>query len=120
MVRAQGCHRYCCPPVQRLLTKRSGILAMTRRSSPAHILPCPLSPSLPVPLQAPECLNALNCVVTHHADMFSFGVLLYEMLVGERPWEGCSMVQVGRPAHCMHMDMPLLLSSRCVMCKCVE
>eukprot|EP00198_Chlamydomonas_reinhardtii_P011504 XP_001700841.1 predicted protein [Chlamydomonas reinhardtii] len=43
---------------------------------------------------APECLNALNCVVTHHADMFSFGVLLYEMLVGERPWEGCSMVQV--------------------------
>ncbi|KAG2487730.1 hypothetical protein HYH03_013729 [Edaphochlamys debaryana] len=46
------------------------------------------------PYMAPECLNALNCVVSHHADIYSFAVLMYEMLAGVRPWEGANIVQI--------------------------
>ncbi|GIL85726.1 hypothetical protein Vretimale_13165 [Volvox reticuliferus] len=37
---------------------------------------------------APECFDVENNVVTDKADMFSLGVLLWEMLMGRRPWEG--------------------------------
>ncbi|GIL59744.1 hypothetical protein Vafri_14487 [Volvox africanus] len=37
---------------------------------------------------APECFDVQDNVVTHKADIFSLGVLLWEMLVCKRPWEG--------------------------------
>ncbi|GIL85727.1 hypothetical protein Vretimale_13165 [Volvox reticuliferus] len=35
---------------------------------------------------APECFDVENNVVTDKADIFSLGVLLWEMLMGRRPW----------------------------------
>ncbi|KAG2432577.1 hypothetical protein HXX76_008921 [Chlamydomonas incerta] len=43
---------------------------------------------------APETLNAMNRVVTHHVDMYALGVMLWEMLSGQRPWTGANMVQI--------------------------
>ncbi|KAG2493800.1 hypothetical protein HYH03_008019 [Edaphochlamys debaryana] len=43
---------------------------------------------------APECFDVSNHVVTHAADMYSFGVLLWEMLVGHTPWEGLAPLAI--------------------------
>ncbi|GLI70262.1 hypothetical protein VaNZ11_015111 [Volvox africanus] len=37
---------------------------------------------------APECFDVQDNLVTHKADIFSLGVLLWEMLMCKRPWEG--------------------------------
>ncbi|KXZ46120.1 hypothetical protein GPECTOR_47g398 [Gonium pectorale] len=41
---------------------------------------------------APELYSVTNNVVTHKVDVYSFGVLLWAMLSGKRPWEGLQMV----------------------------
>ncbi|KAG2491259.1 hypothetical protein HYH03_010465 [Edaphochlamys debaryana] len=46
------------------------------------------------PYMAPECLNAFNMVVSHHSDMYSFAILMYEMLAAVRPWQGANIVQI--------------------------
>ncbi|KAG2493750.1 hypothetical protein HYH03_007972 [Edaphochlamys debaryana] len=43
---------------------------------------------------APECFDVRNHVVTHAADMYSFGVLLWEILVGREPWQGLAPMTV--------------------------
>ncbi|GIL85729.1 hypothetical protein Vretifemale_14113 [Volvox reticuliferus] len=42
--------------------------------------------SLQPAYMAPECFDVENNVVTDKADIFSLGVLLWEMLMGRRPW----------------------------------
>ncbi|KAG2491491.1 hypothetical protein HYH03_010275 [Edaphochlamys debaryana] len=37
---------------------------------------------------APECYDITNNVVTHRADMYAVGVVLWAMLTGGRPWQG--------------------------------
>ncbi|KAG2487738.1 hypothetical protein HYH03_013736 [Edaphochlamys debaryana] len=56
---------------------------------------------------APECLNALNCVISHHADMYGFAVLVYEMLAGVRPWEGANIVQIAHAVDGQRRRPPL-------------
>ena len=41
---------------------------------------------------APELLQGGE--VTPKADVFSFGVILWEMMSGKHPYEGCSVYQV--------------------------
>ncbi|PNH02754.1 putative serine/threonine-protein kinase [Tetrabaena socialis] len=43
---------------------------------------------------APECFEVDNYSVSYKADMYSFGVLLWEMLAGVRPWEGLGVVPI--------------------------
>ncbi|KAG2493748.1 hypothetical protein HYH03_007971 [Edaphochlamys debaryana] len=43
---------------------------------------------------APECYDIHNCYVTHDADMYSFGVLLWEMLMGREPWQGLPVMVI--------------------------
>ncbi|KXZ47222.1 hypothetical protein GPECTOR_37g228 [Gonium pectorale] len=51
-----------------------------------------LSPEAGTPCyMAPECFDVLNNIITHRADMYSLGVLLWAMLTGERPWEGLNV-----------------------------
>lgn len=55
-----------------------------------------------VQYMAPECFAhnfesnsaALRAPITHKSDIFSFGVLLWEMLAQDRPWRGLSAIQV--------------------------
>ena len=42
--------------------------------------------------RAPEMLNSGH--MTKAADVYSFGVLLWEMFCGERAWAGCMPVQI--------------------------
>ncbi|KAG2499963.1 hypothetical protein HYH03_002248 [Edaphochlamys debaryana] len=44
---------------------------------------------------APELFDLTNTTVTHGADMWAFGVLLWELLSGQHPWEGRTLVQIG-------------------------
>ncbi|GIM04032.1 hypothetical protein Vretimale_8663 [Volvox reticuliferus] len=43
---------------------------------------------------APEVLNIDNCAVTHRVDIYAWGVILWEMLAGFRPWAGLTLVQI--------------------------
>ncbi|KAG2486857.1 hypothetical protein HYH03_014540 [Edaphochlamys debaryana] len=43
---------------------------------------------------APEAYDVENFVVRHHADIYSMGVLIWAMLTGRVPWEGCAAVEV--------------------------
>ncbi|EFJ43232.1 hypothetical protein VOLCADRAFT_96507 [Volvox carteri f. nagariensis] len=46
------------------------------------------------PYMSPECFDVTENRITHQADIYSLGVLIWEMLVGKRPWEGVSDVAV--------------------------
>ncbi|KAG2483548.1 hypothetical protein HYH03_017602 [Edaphochlamys debaryana] len=43
---------------------------------------------------APECYDTRNVVVTHHADMYSLGVVVWAMLTGRQPWKGLTIPAV--------------------------
>ncbi|KAG2494544.1 hypothetical protein HYH03_007311 [Edaphochlamys debaryana] len=43
---------------------------------------------------APETLHPVGAAVTHHVDMYAVGIIMYEMLAGQRPWTGLTMVQI--------------------------
>ncbi|KAG2486100.1 hypothetical protein HYH03_015195 [Edaphochlamys debaryana] len=59
------------------------------------------------PYVAPECFDT-NCnAITHLADCYSFGVLLWEMLAGVRPWSGMSGVQVAYAVTLAAQRLPL-------------
>ncbi|KAG2427277.1 hypothetical protein HXX76_012473 [Chlamydomonas incerta] len=46
------------------------------------------------PYMAPECFDATSRALSHHADAYSFGVLLWAMLSGLEPWQGLNMVRL--------------------------
>ncbi|KAG2433366.1 hypothetical protein HXX76_008427 [Chlamydomonas incerta] len=43
---------------------------------------------------APECFDVENSIVTHRADIYSFGVVLWTMLTGLEPWPGRNIVTI--------------------------
>ncbi|KAG2427753.1 hypothetical protein HXX76_012078 [Chlamydomonas incerta] len=43
---------------------------------------------------APECFDVDNAVITHQADMYSLGVVLWTMLAAREPWKDQSIVAV--------------------------
>ena len=61
--------------------------------SGAACLPaCPIPLCPPAPLQAPEVLTGAHA--TAASDVFSFGVVLWELITLTLPWEGCNPFQV--------------------------
>ncbi|KAG2493118.1 hypothetical protein HYH03_008547 [Edaphochlamys debaryana] len=46
------------------------------------------------PYIAPENFDVESSVVLHQSDMYSAGVVLWEMLTGQKPWRGCELVDV--------------------------
>ncbi|EFJ51888.1 hypothetical protein VOLCADRAFT_87539 [Volvox carteri f. nagariensis] len=55
---------------------------------------CKFWDSLEPPYMAPELYDITNNVVTDKSDMYSLGVLLWEMLSGLVPWQGCDPLVV--------------------------
>ncbi|GIL71064.1 hypothetical protein Vretifemale_1489, partial [Volvox reticuliferus] len=64
---------------------------------------------------APEAFDASNYVITHKADIYALGVILWEMLTGSVPWDGCSMVAIAYSITVRHHRLPLskLDATRC-------
>ncbi|KXZ42161.1 hypothetical protein GPECTOR_193g318 [Gonium pectorale] len=56
---------------------------------------------------APECYDLANNVVTHHADMYALGVLLWAMLTGEEPWKDLSVYAVACKVAVLGERLPL-------------
>ncbi|GLC39257.1 hypothetical protein PLESTM_000870500 [Pleodorina starrii] len=59
------------------------------------------------PYMAPETFDTNNMTITDRADIYSLGVVLWEMLAGTRPWEGCTIFQIAYMISVQHMRLPL-------------
>ncbi|GLI63418.1 hypothetical protein VaNZ11_006386 [Volvox africanus] len=64
---------------------------------------------------APECFDLSNNRILHHADMYSLGVLLWEMVTCLRPWQGQGLMDIAIKVTWNRNRLPLndLPSSRC-------
>ncbi|KAG2484607.1 hypothetical protein HYH03_016561 [Edaphochlamys debaryana] len=56
---------------------------------------------------APECFDVGNDSITHKADIWSFGTLLWECLAGERPWTGSTALEVAITVTMRRLRLPL-------------
>ncbi|PNG99770.1 Mitogen-activated protein kinase kinase kinase, partial [Tetrabaena socialis] len=56
---------------------------------------------------APEGYDAAPKVITHQADIFSFGVVLWEMLSGSQPWKHCDMMTLAYDVTVRRQRLPL-------------
>ncbi|XP_049533950.1 serine/threonine-protein kinase fused [Anopheles darlingi] len=61
---------------------------------------------------APELLEAKP--YDHHADLWSLGCIIYEMLAGEPPFSSTSMIHLVRLIRTQHIKWPSFLTSNCV------
>ncbi|KAG2499401.1 hypothetical protein HYH03_002975 [Edaphochlamys debaryana] len=43
---------------------------------------------------APETMHPHGAAVSHHVDMYAVGMILYELLAGQPPWAGMTIVQI--------------------------
>ncbi|KAG2483788.1 hypothetical protein HYH03_017383 [Edaphochlamys debaryana] len=55
---------------------------------------------------APELFDINNFAVSHKADVFSFGVLLWAMLSGQEPWKGTNCIQVAHAVLLLQKRLP--------------
>ncbi|KAG2482065.1 hypothetical protein HYH03_018975 [Edaphochlamys debaryana] len=79
------------PPGRRLVAKLSDF-GLSRIHSTVLVTE---HPEVGTPAyMAPELFDVTNFIVSHKADIFSFGVLLWAMLSGQEPWKGHNCVQV--------------------------
>ncbi|KAG2496695.1 hypothetical protein HYH03_005111 [Edaphochlamys debaryana] len=56
---------------------------------------------------APECFDVNYTCVSHKADVYALGVLLWEMLAGMQPWAGLPVVQVAYQVTMRNRRLPL-------------
>ncbi|KXZ43691.1 hypothetical protein GPECTOR_83g303 [Gonium pectorale] len=60
-----------------------------------------------VPYMAPEVFDAFNIHITDRVDIWAFGVIMWEMLTGQRPWEGMDSVQIAYAIIVLRKRLPL-------------
>ncbi|GLI63598.1 hypothetical protein VaNZ11_006604 [Volvox africanus] len=59
------------------------------------------------PYMAPEVFDTNNNTITDRADMYGFGVVMWEMLAGQRPWDGFTHLQIAVSVAVLGMHLPL-------------
>jgi len=62
---------------------------------------------------APECFDESKHKVTHKSDIYSLGVIIWEMLVRKQPWTGQSFVRVMYLVTVAKERLPLPQDARC-------
>ncbi|KAG2487991.1 hypothetical protein HYH03_013430 [Edaphochlamys debaryana] len=64
---------------------------------------------------APETLSPYGLAVTHHVDIYATGIILFEMLAGQHPWRGLTIIQIATAVALRHQrpDLDALGSERC-------
>ncbi|GLC77411.1 hypothetical protein PLESTF_001932700 [Pleodorina starrii] len=67
------------------------------------------------PYVAPESFDVLNPAMSDRAEIYAFGVILWEMLTGKRPWQGSSTAQIAYAVSMLNSRLPLrdLSEGRC-------
>ncbi|KAG2423155.1 hypothetical protein HXX76_015540 [Chlamydomonas incerta] len=63
-----------------------------------------------VPYMAPETFNLenyTNSAIHDRSDCYAFGVLLWELIVGRKPWKGCQLVQIAYQVTVLGRRLPL-------------
>ncbi|GIL68097.1 hypothetical protein Vafri_21405 [Volvox africanus] len=67
------------------------------------------------PYMAPECFDLASTRITHQSDIYSLGVMLWEMLAGRRPWDGMTGVAIAFMVTYKEARLPVdgLAPSRC-------
>ncbi|KAG2441457.1 hypothetical protein HXX76_003079 [Chlamydomonas incerta] len=68
-----------------------------------------------VAFMAPECFDIDNSIITHRADLYSLGVLLWVLVTGEQPWGGLPAMAVAYMVCAQGARLPLsgLSDDRC-------
>ncbi|KXZ44149.1 hypothetical protein GPECTOR_72g596 [Gonium pectorale] len=56
---------------------------------------------------APETFEVTNHIITDRADVYAFGVILWEMLSGCQPWKGLNLVQVAFTISLLKHRLPM-------------
>ncbi|KXZ44164.1 hypothetical protein GPECTOR_72g611 [Gonium pectorale] len=56
---------------------------------------------------APETFEVTNHTITDRADVYAFGVILWEMLSGCQPWKGMNLVQVAFTVSLLKHRLPM-------------
>ncbi|PNH04150.1 Mitogen-activated protein kinase kinase kinase 10 [Tetrabaena socialis] len=56
---------------------------------------------------APECFDVTLNVVTHKADIYAWGVVLWELLSGLRPWEALGIVAIAYQVSLLGQRLPV-------------
>ncbi|GIL82068.1 hypothetical protein Vretifemale_10957 [Volvox reticuliferus] len=56
---------------------------------------------------APEVFDITNTTVTDRADIYGFGVMMWEMLAAQRPWHGFTHLQIAVSVAVLRMRLPL-------------
>ncbi|GFR43685.1 hypothetical protein Agub_g4793, partial [Astrephomene gubernaculifera] len=56
---------------------------------------------------APECFDTDNLEISHQADIYSFAVIMWEMLTGLVPWWGCAPLTVAYTVTLLGERLPL-------------
>ncbi|KAG2485603.1 hypothetical protein HYH03_015666 [Edaphochlamys debaryana] len=59
------------------------------------------------PYLAPECFDARNHVVTNKADIYSWGVCVWEMLAGSKPWAGVAPIAIATQVTLKNTRLPV-------------
>ncbi|KAG2488374.1 hypothetical protein HYH03_013063 [Edaphochlamys debaryana] len=56
---------------------------------------------------APECFDVSVGAITHKVDIYSYGVLMWEMLSGAQPWSGMEPVNIAMQVTMMERRLPM-------------
>ncbi|KAG2485601.1 hypothetical protein HYH03_015664 [Edaphochlamys debaryana] len=59
------------------------------------------------PYLAPECFETRNWTLTPKVDIYSWGVCVWEMLTGERPWRDLNPVAIATQVALMERQLPI-------------